>query len=254
MLINNINLFKPQVMRKLLLFLIVITFLIPKQITAQNDGAAAAAVVGGLLAIGAGIAAVEQMKEQAELTATEWVLSNQPELNSFSLKTIDFDGKKVKDMSSTSVISFKIQEFKPENDPVLDGRKQVLFGFTSRGWISEYGIDFDKIRWYLIDDAEWMNMMVAYVKVSSEEKDENLLKEKLLEGKVVNKGVKVKSKLVIPFFKLTGDMYVVTDYSPEMKLLYNERSLGIYLKETMDLVQIGRGDIIKIHEFFFDED
>lgn len=241
-------------MRKLLLFFIVIAFLIPKQTKAQNDGAAVAAVAGGLLAIGAGIAAVEQMKEQAELTATEWVLSNQPELNSFSLKTLDFDGKKVKDMSSTSVISFKIQEFKPENDPELNGRKQVLFGFTSRGWISEYGIDFDKIQWYLIDDSEWMNMMVAYVKVSSEQKDESLLKEKLLEGKVVNKGVKVKSKLVIPFFKLTGDMYVVTDYSPDMKLLYNERSLGIYLKETMDLVQIGRGDIIKIHDFFFDED
>ena len=161
--------------------------------------------------------------------------------------------KKVKDMSSTSVISFKIQEFKPEYEPELNGRKQVLFGFTSRGWITQYGIDFDKIRWYLIDDSEWMNMMVAYVKVSSEEKDESLLKEKLLEGKVVNKGLKVKSKLVIPFFKLTGDMYVVTDYSPDMKLLYNERSLGIYLKETMDLVQIGRGDIIKIHDFFFDE-
>jgi hypothetical protein len=27
--------------------------------------------------------------------------------------------------------------------------------------------------------------------------------------------------------------------------------LGIYLKETSDLVQIGRGDIIKIHDFFY---
>ena len=79
------------------------------------------------------------------------------------------------------------------------------------------------------------------------------MKSTLKAGKVVNKGVKVKSKLVIPFFKLTGDMYVVTDYSSEMKLLYNERSLGIFLKATSDLVQIGRGDIIKIHDFFFDE-
>ena len=52
-------------MRKLLLFFTVITFLFPKQTKAQNDGAAVAAVAGGLLAIGAGIAAVEQMKEQA---------------------------------------------------------------------------------------------------------------------------------------------------------------------------------------------
>ncbi|WP_417855053.1 hypothetical protein [Xanthomarina gelatinilytica] len=59
--------------------------------------------------------------------------------------------------------------------------------------------------------------------------------------------------MAIPFFKLSGDMYVVTDYSERLKLLYNERSLGIFLKETRDLVQIGRGDIIDIHDFFFEE-
>lgn len=224
----------------------------PKQVSGQNEGTVAA--IGGLLAIGAGIAAVDQMKEQAELTATQWVLTNHPTLTSFSLKTLDFDGKKVKDMSSTSVISFKIQEFTAGDKPELDGRKQVLFGFTSRGWISEYGIDFEKVKWYLIDDAEWLNMMLAYAKVASDETNNTTIMSTLKEGKVVNRGVKVKSKLIIPFFKLEGDMYVVTDYSSDMKLLYNERSLGIFLKETNDLVQIGRGDIIKIHDFFFDED
>ncbi|WP_158850595.1 hypothetical protein [Algibacter sp. L1A34] len=241
-------------MKKLLLLGIVITFLIPKQVTAQKDGAAVAAVAGGLLAIGAGIAAVEQMKEQAELTATQWVLANNPELESFSLKTLSFNGKKLKDMSATSVITYKIQEFNPSMDPILDGKKQVLFGFTSHGWINQSGIDFEKIKWYLVDAAEWMRMMIAYVKVSSEEKNEASLRETLMSGKVVNKGIKVKSKLIVPFFKLEGDMYVVTDYSSEMKLVYNERSLGIFLKETKDLVQMGRGDVIDIHEYFFDED
>ena len=240
-------------MKKVILTFVLICLLIPKT-KAQDDGAAIAAVAGGLLAIGAGVAAIEQMKEQAELTATQWVLSNQPELTSFSLKTLDFDGKKLKDMSSVSVISFKIQEFKPSDKPELDGRKQVLFGFTSHGWINEYGIDFNKVRWHLIDADEWMNMMIAYVKVASDEKDESYIKEQLRIGKIVNRGVKEKLKTVIPFYKLEGDMYVVTDYSDMMKLLYNERSLGIYLKETMDLVQIGRGDIIKIHDFFFEEE
>jgi len=241
-------------MKKSLLILILIITIIPKQSYAQNKGEAIAGIAGGLLAIGAGVAAVEQMKEKAELTATQWILTNRPELTSFSLKTLDFNGKKLKDMSAVSVITFKIQEFTPEDNPELNGKKQVLFGFTSSGWISEYGIDFEKVSWYLIDDSEWLNMMVAYVKVSSGESDEVNLEATLKEGKVVNKGVKVKSKLVIPFFKLTGDMYVVTDYSSKMKLLYNERSLGIFLKETSDLVQIGRGDIIKIHDFFFDEE
>lgn len=241
-------------MKKSLLFLIMIIYLFPKQSNAQNDGAIVAGVAGGLLAIGAGIAAIEQMKEQAELTATQWILSNHSELNSFSLKTLDFDGKKLKDLSSASVISFKVQEFVPSDKPELDGKKQVLFGFTSHGWINEYGIDFNKVKWYLIDDAEWMKMMVAYVKVSSDQKNETTIKEVLSNGKVVNNGVKGKSKLEIPFFKLEGDMYLVTDYSSEMKLIYNERSLGIFLKDTKDLVQIGRGDVISIHEFFFGED
>lgn len=228
-----------------------LVYLTPQNLKAQNEGAALA--VGALVAIGAGIAAVKQMEERAELTATQWILSNNPELTSFSLKTLSFDGKKLKDMSTTSVITYEIQEFTPSDKPELDGRKQVLFGFTSQGWINEYGIDFNKIRWLLVDGEEWMNMMISYVKVSSSENDDNRLMKTLKVGKVVNKGVKVKSKLVIPFYKLTGDMYVVTDYSSELKLIYNERSLGMFLKETGDIVQIGRGDIIEIHDFFFDE-
>ncbi|EKF54573.1 hypothetical protein I215_12003 [Galbibacter marinus] len=238
-------------MKKLLIVLILVMYLTPKTSNGQ-EGDAAAGIVGGLVAIGVGIAAVEQMKENAELTATQWVLANNPELTSFSLKTLDFDGKKLKDMSTTSVISFKIQEFTPSEKPELDGKKQVLFGFTSHGWINEYGIDYEKVKWHLIDATEWMNMMIAYASLSSEIKDQTQLKSILKEGKVVNKGIRVGGKLAVPFFKLSGDMYVVSDYSADMKLIYNERSLGIFLKHSNDLVQIGRGDIISIHDFFFD--
>ena len=240
-------------MKKKLILFLVITYLLPQNLKAQNDAAAAAAVGSSLLAIGAGIAAVKQMEEKAELIATQWILSNNPELSSFSLETLSFNGKKLKDMSQTSVITYKIQEFTPTDKPELDGRKQVLFGFTSKGWINQYGIDFNKIKWFLIDENEWMNMMISYVKVSSNENDAESLKTILKIGKVVNKGVKVRGKLAIPFYKLTGDMYVVSDYSENMKLVYNERSLGIFLKKTRDLVQMGRGDIIEIHDFFFDE-
>lgn len=239
-------------MKKLTLILLIIIFLVPRPSTAQSNGAAAAVAVGaGLLAIGAGIAAVEDMKERAELTATQWVLSNHPELNSFSLKTLDFDGKKTKDMSSTSVISFKIQEFSPSDSPKLDGKKQVLLAFTSYGWISDQGIDFNKVQWYLIDSTEWLNMMVAYAKVASKEKSDSVLKDVLTNGIVVNKGIKSKGKSEIPFFKLEGDMYLVTDYSSDMKLIYNEKTLGIFLKKTENLVQMGRAAVIDTHEFLF---
>jgi len=240
-------------MKKITLVFLVVLSILPKNMQSQGEGEAIAAVAGGLLAIGAGVAAVEQMKEQAELTATQWILENQPNLESFSLKTLDFDGKKLKDMSSASVMTFKIQEFEPSDKPDLNGKKQILFGFTSYGWISEYGIDFTKVKWHLIDADEWMNMMIAYAKVSSDKSNENLIEETLRDGKIVNKGVKTRKGEDIPFYKLDGDMYLVTDYSPEMKIIYNEKSLGIFLKETRDLVQISRGAIIDIHEFFYED-
>tara|TARA_R110002020_G_scaffold179235_1_gene372375 strand:+ start:146 stop:868 length:723 start_codon:yes stop_codon:yes gene_type:complete len=240
-------------MKHLFTLAITILLIIPNNVKAQSDGDAIAAVAGGLLALGAGIAAVEQMKEQAELTATEWLLTNHPQFNQFSLKTLDFDGKKLKDMSATSVITFKIREFDLVDDKPILGEKRVLFGFTSYGWINEYGIDFNKVKWFLYDSKEWMNMMTSYTKVASGEKNEQLIREALENGKVVNRGVKAKKGEDIDFYKIEGDMYLVTDYSPDMKFIYNERSLGIYLKETMNLIQIGRGDLINIHEFFFDE-
>jgi hypothetical protein len=238
-------------MRKIITLLILVLLLFPKKVEAQQNGSAAVAAIAGIAAIGAGIIAAEQMKEQAELKATQWILSNHPELTSFSLKTLAFDGKKLKDMSSVSVILYNIQEFKPQEKPLLDGKKQVLFGFTSNGWVNENGVNFDKVKWYLIDESEWLKMMTSYVKVASGLNDNNVVKDKLVEGKIVNKGVKVNGKLVVPFFELSGDMYVVTDYSDEMKFIYNEKSLGIFLKETNDLVQIGRNEIISIHDFFF---
>jgi len=249
---GHIKNFKPktnnQTMKKLLLFILVSLLFIPKS-TSQNDGVIAAAA--GLAAVGAIILSVDQMKEQAELNATEWLLNNQPSITSFSLKTLDFDGKKAKDMSAVSLITYKIQEFELAEKPKLDGKKYVLFGFTSIGWISDYGVNFNKVRWQLVDTDEWLKMMTAYVKTASSERNDSSIQEELRSGKIVNRGVKGRSGVSIPFYKLEGDMYTVSDYSNSMKLVYNERSLGIYLKETSNLVQIGRGDIIKIHDFFF---
>lgn len=240
-------------MKILFPILITLAILTPRQSNSQDKGAEVVSAVGALAAIGAGIAAIQQMKERAELTATEYLLANNPEMSSFSLKTLDFDGKKLKDMSSASVITFKIQEFVPADSPDLNGRKQVLLGFTSHGWINEYGIDFNKIKWFLIDQSEWTKMMVSYVQVASGKSDSENIEQTLKQGKIVNKGVKKKGKMEIPFYKLSGDMYVVSDYSSAMKFIYNERSLGIFLKETNDLIQIKRSSIIEIHDFFYDD-
>lgn len=245
-----LGIIKIEIMKNLFIVLLGIALLTPKQINAQNNGAAIAAAVVGVAAIGA-IASIEEMEERTELKATEWILANHPEFKSFNLETFDFNGKKLKDMSSTSVISFKIQEFTPKMDPTLDGKKYVLFCFTSYGWVNDQGIDFNKLNWFLVDDAEWMKMMIAYTKVSSEEKDEVKLEAILRAGVIDNKGVKVKGKMKLPFYNLTGDAYLATDYNEDVKFIYNEKSLCVFLKKTRNLVQMRKKTIIETHTFLF---
>ena len=96
-------------MKKITLLLIIITLLIPKPVKAQEKTAgvvAAVAATGLMLGL-----AISDIKEQAELAATQWLLANHPEITSFNLKVVDFDAKKAKDMSSTSIITYNIFEF-----------------------------------------------------------------------------------------------------------------------------------------------
>jgi hypothetical protein len=238
-------------MKKVIFIFTAFLLMLPKQAKAQNTSSAIVGAIATAGIITGAILSSEEMKERAELKATQWLLANHPEFSTFNLETFDFNGKKAKDISSTTVISFKIQEFTPKVDPILDGKKYVLFCFTSYGWVSDQGMDFSKVNWFLIDSTEWMNMMVSYTKVASEVKDEKMLREKLAVGVIDNKGIKVKNKLEIPFYKLDGDSYLVTDYSPEMKFIYNEKSLCIFLKKTGDLVQMKRQTIIDTHLFLF---
>ncbi|AUC86565.1 hypothetical protein CW731_15310 [Polaribacter sp. ALD11] len=67
-------------------------------------------------------------------------------------------------------------------------------------------LDFSRFIWHLVDENEWISMMTSYIKVASSEKDNAIIRNTLIEGKVVNKGVKVRGKLVLPFYKLKGDI------------------------------------------------
>ena len=93
--------------------------------------------------------------------------------------------------------------------------------------------------------------MIAYTQNSSKEKNTTIIKEKITNGVLLDKGIKIKGKIEIPFFRLEEDMYLVADYSSKMKLIYNERTLGIFLKNTGNLLQMRRSAVIDTHEFFF---
>lgn len=209
----------------------------PKQVTAQNnDGVAAAAA--GLLAIGGAIAAIEQIKENLEQVAVEQVLTAYPYLVNFELKTGSLKGTKLKDLSSVGVITFEITD----RD---SGEKYVLFAFTSQGWANEYGVDFSRLMWKNFTSDKWNKLMQNYIQTAS---GVELTMDEVAQSKIVNTGVKQGSKFILKFDKIGGDVYLTSDYSDEFKIVFNERSMGLYLKATRDLVQVRRKAIIKAHE------
>lgn len=61
-------------------------------------------------------------------------------------------------------------------------------------------------------------------------------------------GLKYDRDLVVPFYNLGGDDYLIYDYNDSYKLVTNENSMGIYLKETEDFVLMSRNIINKVHE------
>ena len=181
--------------------------------------------------------------------------------------TIDFNGEKpILTLPAVSVITFKIQEFnhkkkykaskwvKSNGKEVYDyGNKFVLYGITSRGWVNKNGIDFNKITWFLYDPSEWLNMISEYVSLASGIDDKSIITSSLLNGKLVNGGIKTKKEFLISFKPLKEDMYVVSDYSDDMKLIYNEKTLGFFLKKTKNLVRINRKSLVSIYNFLFQE-
>ena len=235
-------------MKKLIMVAIVSLLLFPINIKAQDDGIVAAAT--GILAIGSAIAAVEQVKERLELRAVEYVLNEYPDLVEFELTTSSLNGTKFKDLSSVSVVSFELTDNNSKE-------KSVLFAFTSNDWVNQYGVDFSKIMWKNFKKEEWNNLVSEFVKmVSGQEISTDNLSKSIISGSGVKQQIvtkdfdgltTVKNQWVVKFDKLGGDDYVVSDYSDEFKIIYNERSLCLYLKKTLDLVQLKMNTIMSAH-------
>ena len=212
-------------MKKLIIILIIGCVIFPSNAKAQNDAAAGAALLGGIVAIGAGIEGIEQFKEQLEHKAVEEILTNH-NMTNFKIKTSTLDGVSFKDVSSMGVVTYEIDNFDNQE-------KYILFSFSNSGWFDENG-NFETVRWKLFDRDEWNNLMKVYIETASR-------KEISIEDvglfKIDIKGVRKDKKYVIYFKKIDGDTYLTTDYSDEFKVVFNEGRLGLYLKNSGDNVQ-----------------
>ena len=246
-------------MKNFFLLIVVILYILkPVDTYSQNEdgvAVAAAAVVAG-----ATILTIGQAKEMAELKATEWILSN-TDMKKFNVKTISFNGKKLKDMSSSSLIPFEVYEFDIENKTNGDYefeviKRYVLLMYGYPGFINEYGIRYNKVLWELVDKDLWHKRMEGYVKSSSNPTVD--VSEAIEKGYVVNKGVtKGKSQnillgssnLAIKFYELDEDSYIVSDYSDDFFYVYNEKSFGLVNKQTGVLMQVKRKTILDISKY-----
>tara|TARA_Y100000739_G_C20541524_1_gene433790 strand:- start:164 stop:913 length:750 start_codon:yes stop_codon:yes gene_type:complete len=245
-------------MKNLLIIIIGAVFLLkPVCAYSQNNEEIAAATAVG---VGIALLSISQAKEMAELSATEWILGN-TDMKKFNVKTISFNGKKLKDMSSSSLIPFEVYEFDIDNKPNGDYefsviKRYVLMMYGYPGFINEYGVRFDKVIWELVDKDLWLKRMEGYVKSSSNPTID--VSEALKNGYVVNKGVTNgkssntflgSSNLAIEFYELNEDSYIVSEYSDDFLYVYNEKSFGLVNKETGVLMQVKRKTILDISKY-----
>ena len=255
-----------------LILLVLILIFKPKHNYAQGEDVAAAAA--GILAIGGIIASMENAEEQLELGATEWVLKN-TNMTQFNIETILMEGSKVNDISRSSFVPFKLYEYEIVDMP--DGTyefnivsRYVLMMYAFPGFINDAGIDFSKVRYELIDKEIWFNRMRGYLR-SASNADDDTIQTVLENGTILNKGATATAKrssgsfdkssgrpygnnydgedLIIRFYKLDGDSYLVSEYSDENKYLYNEKALGIFHKETERLFKVRPLSVRRITEF-----
>lgn len=234
-------------MKKIILLFVIGLYITPSNLKAQNEGTVAA--LGGLLAIGSGIASVEQLKEKLEHKAVEEILSNH-NMSYFKIKTSTLDGVSGKDVSSVSVVTYEVYNYDLN-------KRYILFSFLSSGWSNSNGMDFSKVKWKLFDATEWNNLIKSYIKTASKK---DLPIEDINKCKVTWKGVLLDNKYVVNFKKIDGDTYLTSDYSDEFKIVFNEGRLGIYLKNMEgndaeysklrgSLVQIRKKAIIRAHSY-----
>ena len=233
-------------MKKLILAFVILFIVFPQKSEAQKDETIAA-VASGLFAIGSALAAIEQMKEQLEHKAVEEILANHG-MEKFKLKTGTLDGVSAQDISSIGVVTFEVENYG-------NGKRYLLFSFLSSGWINQYGVNFNKVRWILFNQSEWNNLMKTYVETASRKE---FPAEDIGICKINTDGIKKGNDYILRFTKMDGDTYLTNDYSDEIKIVFNEGNLGLYLKQMNDdysklsdsrgsLVQIRKRALIRAH-------
>tara|TARA_Y100000766_G_C18775534_1_gene540554 strand:+ start:27 stop:905 length:879 start_codon:yes stop_codon:yes gene_type:complete len=281
-------------MKKYFISLLITSLLFSNFSKAQNDGAAAAAAAGALLAGFSIWKAIDDYQEYFENTAANFIITNHPEYDQFRVKVFKLSSKKRSDMGGMNVVPFSFVELK-EGQPT--NNKKILLMFSgSKKW-NDFGVIYKEFSFKWLEINEWNKILSAYSQlnspvtqsinnnlvpvynkyksISNSSKSSqstsfvkntydivikrltktnyyNFYKDSLIsisELNISSYGLKKDGKIIYPFYNLKGDDYLVADFSKDYKLIANERSMGLYLKNHYESILIQRRLMNKIHAF-----
>jgi hypothetical protein len=257
-------------MKNIIITILSVSMIVNSNAYAQNKNAAAgiAGAVVGAAAIGLlAAASVESVKEGMERNIVEWIYTKYDMSTpmEFELKLIKWEATKKEDLSNVSVVGYKFYDF---NNPPM-----VLLNACSPGWINDYGINFDFVKVYEIDQKYWGGIMLTYLNLTRSEKTPKItdvekipvLDKKGNQTTIPLYFVKTVSntqmifaneqgeEFKFPFKSLgSGDTHIGSNYDSEFKIDYNEGNLNLFLRSTKDLVRIKRDFIVDITKNVFE--
>jgi len=211
------------------------------------------------------------------LFATNYILENF-NYEAFNLEINGLTvGSKTFDPSTISVISFNVSEADLLNKGKSIYSRTALLVFFDYGWRNEFGIDITKVKFMPFNKENWNPLYKAYLNlVTGVEFDEDKLPifsegfagieegvisidydkyyptgefVRLGRTTLTNRGVKGDKNMILPFPKVGGDTYLVSDYSDELKVIFNEKSMGFFFKDTGKLVQLKSSLVSDITRF-----
>ena len=241
---------------------LIITIIMPFNVQSQNGNAEAAALGVASLAMIAvgGLSMNERLKDLAELKAAEYLLSEGKEGENFCLEVLDLNADESVNYN-TGVITYTLiinQKLAGVNYDVRGntivsyggGEKFVVMYINVDKRLNEFGTPLNEDYWLILNFEEWLDLLAEYVIMASWQKDKDTLKEILKDSKISYKGIVPKNGQKIPYHIINENTYIPRDYNDEIKILFNEKSLGIYVKKSKDLVFLGSEYISRIQNFF----
>lgn len=194
--------------------------------------------------------------------------------------------EKTFDPSKVSINTFVYRVFDQYTGNYNKNLTEILLFINSPGWYNEYGVDYNKIRVRSFKTNEWNDLVAEYVLLASgvnikegifkhekvkNKEDANVTLIDYSNGKEVYlqksserinfSEIKIEknkvadraenaigvNKEIIPFInQLDGDSYLVKNFSDDITLVYNEKSMGLFIEEFGELVQIKRSIVNQI--------